>query len=110
MRVTPVEWKERSTGIRTSYLFAVVDLACVVNFPDWRHGLVRLGLLEAWSWVLAPIGLILVIAASIASWLASYGENDNHPRWVWVVALVVYLAAAFGYVTVAFGLSAWIKS
>lgn len=108
-RYSPSRRKKRATGIRTGYLFAVMDLACVLSFLEWRRGLVRLGLPEAWSWVLAPIGLILVLATSMASWAASYGEGDNYARW-WVAALILYIVAVIGYITVGFGPSAWFRS
>jgi hypothetical protein len=55
--------------------------------------------------VLAPIGLILLIALTIAQ----LAIGDKNPWWAWVGALVLYLAAAFGYLGVVVGPSALLK-
>jgi hypothetical protein len=96
-------------GIHLGYVFAIADWACIVYFLDWRRGLADLGLPEAGSWVLAPIGLILVIGSSIAAWNTGYGEDpyriglrrtEDQSRWRWVGLPLFYLTALAGYIVV----------
>ena len=94
----PVTRRKSMSGIHAGYSFAVVDLLCAVNLLDVRRGLVALGLSEALSWVLAPIGLIVVIAASMVSWGTAFGEDEGVRWWVWLGALTVYLGAGASYI------------
>jgi hypothetical protein len=93
--------KERSPGIRAGYSFAILNLLCAVNFLEWRRGLVQIGVLGIWSWGIGTIGIIMVIALSIVSWRASYGDHDRNGWWTWASALALYMAAVAGYITVA---------
>ena len=61
------ERKEQASAAHGIYLVGLLDLLCIVSFLDFRRGLVaHLGLPEVWSWVLAPIGLVLVLAVSLS--------------------------------------------
>jgi hypothetical protein len=106
------ERKEQASAAHGIYLVGLLDLLCIVSFLDFRRGLVaHLGLPEVWSWVLAPIGLVLVLAVSLAAWGASYGwGSDKDPMWRWLVMWALFLAAVFGYITVAVGPSVWFRS
>jgi hypothetical protein len=91
----------RLLGIRGGYACALIDLLCAVNFLEWRRGLVDLGVPNALSWVLAPAGLIVVIAVSVVSWSMSYGEHERVHWSKWLGAFILFLATAAGYLTVA---------
>lgn len=99
---------ERAGGIQAGYAYAVADLLCLVNFLEWRRGLAELGLPDAVSWVFAPIGLLLVVTASVVSWVASYAEDpltirrrrSDEKAWKWLASFLLYVGAFAGYIAV----------
>ena len=95
--------KKQDAYIVFGYAIWLTNLLCLVNFFDWRRGLRDIGLSELWSWVLAPIGLILLIGVSLATFI----DFDSHRRrhaWVGeLVIFLVYFALFFGYIRVATG-------
>jgi len=109
----PKRWYDKDGGARNEGTqsgagLAVANWVCIVYFLDWRRGLADLGLPEAASWALAPIGLILVIAVSFAAWEAAFGaqtyqmnfRRTDQSRWRWIGLPLLWLAAWAGYVTV----------
>jgi hypothetical protein len=106
-----VKRADQLAGIHTGYVIAIMDWICIVNFFEWRRGLADLGLPEAVSWVLGPVGLILVIACSIASWNTVYGEHlsigrrriTDQSRWKWIGLPLLWLTALTGYSVVVAG-------
>jgi len=58
---------------------------------------VALGLPEVWSWVLTPVGLILVVVASV---VATVDESSGAG---WLLSLTVFLVLLFAYVAAAVG-------
>jgi hypothetical protein len=108
----PEKRNHRASAAGGFYALAVLDLLCITRFLDFRLGfVVNLGLPEVWSWILAPIGLLLLVVASIVAWAVTYSDGrDNVPRWRWLVAWAILAAAYFGYITIGFGPSAWFRS
>jgi hypothetical protein len=105
-RSTPAKRNEQASAAHGIYVVGLLDLLCIVSFLEFRRGLVvHLALPEVWSWVLAPIGLVLVLAVSLAAWL-----SDEGPMWLSLAIWALFIAAVFGYVTVAAGPSAWFRS
>ena len=91
--------KERASGVVAGYWIAIISWACVLAFPNWRTGLVDLGVPVGWLWLLAPIGLLVVIAASVIAWGSSYAEEAS--GWWWIPAWIGYSALLIGYGLVA---------
>jgi hypothetical protein len=89
-----------TTGITTGYGYAVFDLLCAVNLLECRRGLVNLGVPDGLSWVVAPLGLLVVIVASAVSWGLAY-ESEHSRWWAWSSALVFYIATGVGFIAVA---------
>lgn len=87
--------KEKSSGVLAGYWIAILDWACVLAFPNWRAGLVELGIPVGWSWLLAPIGVLAVVAASVLAWAMSYAAED--PGWWWVPAWIGYAIVLIVY-------------
>lgn len=87
--------KEKSSGVLAGYWIAILDWACVLAFPNWRAGLVELGIPVGWSWLLAPIGVLAVVAASVLAWAMSYAAKD--PGWWWVPAWIGYAIVLIVY-------------
>ena len=99
--------KEAARTAHLGYVVAVLTWACMVNFLEFRRGLeTRVGLPEALAWILAPIGVVVLIGLSIAQ----FATDDKSPWWTWVGLLVLYLAAVYGYIAVAFGPSTFFES
>ncbi len=109
----PKDWYDehraaRAEGTQTAYGLAVANWVCIVYFLDWRRGLADLGLPDAASWVLAPIGLILLIALSVAAWETVFGRETyrmsfrraNQSRWRWMGLPLLWLATYAGFITV----------
>jgi hypothetical protein len=92
--------RKSTTGITTGYSYAVFDLLCAVNLLECRRGLVNLGVPDGLSWVVAPLGLLVVIVASAVSWGLAY-ESEHSRWWAWSSALVFYIAAGAGFLAVA---------
>jgi hypothetical protein len=92
----PAKWYDRrheraERGLQM-WREAVVTLLLIVNFFEFRRGLESVvGLSEAVSWVLAPIGLILVIAADLATW----SEGLSRLKWAGVFLLWMTVCAAY---------------
>jgi hypothetical protein len=92
--------RRSTTGITTGYSYAVFDLMCAVNLLQCRRGLASLGVPEGLSWMLAPLGLLIVIVASVVSWTLAY-ESERSRWWAWSSALIFYIAVGAGYIAVA---------
>lgn len=101
--------KKRASQARLGYAVALLDLLCVVNFLEWRRGLRDIVMSEPWSWVLGSIGLIMLIAASIAT-LIDFESSRWQARAGEILIYLGYFAAVGGYLTVAFGWSAFFAS
>jgi hypothetical protein len=91
--------REKASGVVAGYWIAILSWACVLAFPNWRTGLVDLGVPVGWSWLLAPIGTLVVIAASVIAWRTSYAEETS--GWWWIPAWIGYAALLIGYGLVA---------
>jgi|SRR5262245_7957092 len=95
----PGSWRKPRKGesaVRLGYWFFIINLYCALQFPEWRAAIAKHGVSNLWSWVLAPLGLIFVVAASIIAGSFLWGENAAR-RLVWIPALGVYLGAAIAY-------------
>jgi hypothetical protein len=96
----PADWgrpgaQQHRENALTGYRDAVVILLCTVNFFEFRHGLASVvGLPEVASWVLAPIGLIVLILVGFATWL------EDISRWKWAAIFVSWVGALAGYIIV----------
>jgi hypothetical protein len=64
----------RLEGARLSYVIAIEIWISTANFFDWRRRLAGIGVPAAASWVLAPIGLAVIIVSSIAGF---YSESNQ---------------------------------
>jgi hypothetical protein len=97
--------KRRKEGAATGKLVYAVGLltwACIVNFFEFRRGLAtRVGLPDAIAWGLALIGLILLLALSIAQF-----ADEEGPWWKWVGLFLLYLAVVAGWF-IAAGPGSW---
>lgn len=78
------------------YTVSILAWASIVNFFEWRRGLVDVGISDAGSWVLAPVGLIVLIAMSVAVF------SDELKRWkyagviaLWIVCVAAYTAVVY---------------
>jgi hypothetical protein len=90
-------WSERS-GSNPVFEYSVLILwwACVVNVLDWRRALTDLGVPQAASWVLAPIGVIVMTGLTIVAIII----EDDVALWKWIAALLVWIAGLVGYLVV----------
>ncbi|HEX5301757.1 MAG TPA: hypothetical protein VFW50_32685 [Streptosporangiaceae bacterium] len=106
--LSPEKRKEEASNAHFFYVAMILPWTCAVNFLEFRHGLaVRVGLSDALTWVIAPIGVILVFA--VAFTILALSNKKGH----WLVAVsvfVLYLATGLGYIAVAVGPSRFIKS
>jgi hypothetical protein len=95
---------ERTSGIHAGYVYGVIAWLCVVNFFDWRRGLASLGMYDVLSWVLAPIGLLLLLVFILIGWWTTYAEEAKATKWdnwlVWAGTLVLDLAGVAAYLAV----------
>ena len=101
--------KEDKGAARPFYAVACVTWLCAVEILEFRHGLVtQLGIPDAFSWALAPIALILLIALPLVPGLLFTKKT----RWWKRISFgALWLVAVVGYMTVAahHGLSTWVK-
>lgn len=95
----------RASNIAAAYSPILLCWIAVVSIFEWRQGLADIGLPEALSWVLAPLGLIAVIALAIAS----YHLPDKEPWWKWAGLFLLFIAACFAYIVVAAGPAAFFE-
>ena len=78
----------------------LVSLYCVLQFFAFRRGLSGIGVPDALSWVLAPVGLLTVIVLGGVAFDTAW-RKDAPSWWMWTIAYVVYFGAGFGYARVA---------
>src|SRR5512146_2054275 len=80
--LSPEKRKEEASNAHLFYVCMILPWTCAVNFLDFRHGLaVRVGLSDTLTWVLAPIGVILVFAVTFTI-LALSNKKGHWPVWV----------------------------
>jgi hypothetical protein len=68
----------------------------IVNFLEWRRGLVDVGIPDAGSWVLAPVGLLVLIAMSVAVF------SDELKRWKYVGVIALWIVCVAAYTAVVY--------
>jgi hypothetical protein len=85
---------ERLERAGIGYGLAIVAWFSTMSILDWRRGLAAIGVPAAASWMLAPIGPIVIIALSIA---AFYSGDKGQARWKRVAIPLLYLAVVVGY-------------
>jgi len=95
--------KEAGGTAKLTYAIGLLTWVCIVDFLEFRRGLVtRVGLPEAITWVLAPIGLSLLLVLTVAQ----FTIDDKAPWWEWVGLFLLLLAAAGAWIVVA-GPGSW---
>lgn len=100
--LSPARRKEAASNAHLGYVIAVATWACLVNVFEFRRGLTtRVGLPEAVAWALVPIGVVALLALSVAQMV-----NDEWPWWLWIGLLLLYVAAGAAWLLVA-GPGSW---
>ena len=85
-------------------MMLIAVLMLVVTFSDWRRGLVNLGLSEGWSWVVAPLGSVFVLAAAFFVAPAFFQSPTQASELIWKITIILLWLMTIGtYGYIAYG-------